>query len=449
MKQTTKSNQREEQAVNSQSRREFVQKTSLAAGALFTVPTALESMAYVYGEKKLKLAVVGCGGRGSGAVVQALTADENVELVAMADAFADRIENSLKGIQEHFEGEKKINVKEKHRFVGFDAYKMAIDMADVVILTTPPGFRPYHFEYAISQDKHVFMEKPVATDPVGIRKVLETAKIAKQKKLNVVVGLQRHYQSKYIDLKKRVDNGAIGKITGGQVYWNSSGVWVRERQPGQTELEYQMRNWYYFNWLCGDHILEQHIHNIDVANWFIGEYPISAQGMGGRQVRNGIDHGEIFDHHFVEFTYASGAVISSQCRHIPGTMNRVDEVFQGSKGSLEIGKGAMVDLNGNEIYNYGKDNNDPNPYQVEHDRLFASIRNGGVIADAENGAMSTLTAILGRMATYSGDKITLEQVLNSDHQIMPAEVDWNTTPPSLPDTDGHYPIPTPGKTKYF
>ncbi len=451
MKQTTNTNQKEEQnqTVNHQSRREFVQKTSLAAGALFTVPTVLESMAYVYSEKKLKLAVVGCGGRGSGAVVQALTADDNVELVAMADAFADRLENSLKGIQEHFEGEKKIRVKEKNRFVGFDAYKKAIDMADVVILATPPGFRPYHFEYAISQDKHVFMEKPVATDPVGVRKVLETAKIAKQKKLNVVVGLQRHYQSKYLDLKQRVDNGAIGKITGGQVYWNSAGVWVRERQPGQTELEYQMRNWYYFNWLCGDHILEQHIHNIDVANWFIGEYPVSAQGMGGRQVRNGIDHGEIFDHHFVEFTYASGAVISSQCRHIPGAMSRVDEVFQGTKGSLEIGKGEMVDLDGNEIYNYGKRKNDPNPYQVEHDRLFASIRNGGVIADAENGAMSTLTAILGRMATYSGDKITLEQVLNSDHQIMPSEVDWNSTPPTLPDADGRYPIPTPGKTKFF
>lgn len=449
MKHTTKLNQEHDQTVNSQSRREFVQKAGLAAGALFTVPTSLESMANVLGDKKLKLAVVGCGGRGSGAVVQALTADDNVELVAMADAFADRIESSLKGIQEHFEGEKKIHVKEQNRFVGFDAYKKAIDLADVVILTTPPGFRPYHFEYAISQDKHVFMEKPVATDPAGIRKVLETAKIAKQKKLNVVVGLQRHYQSKYIDLKKQVDSGALGKITAGQVYWNSSGVWVRERQPGMTELEYQMRNWYYFNWLCGDHILEQHIHNIDVANWFIGEYPVSAQGMGGRQVRNGIDHGEIFDHHFVEFTYPSGAVISSQCRHIPGTMNRVDEVFQGSKGNLEIGKGAIVDLNGNEIYNYGKDNNDPNPYQVEHDRLFASIRNNGVIADAENGAMSTLTAILGRMATYSGAQITLEQVLNSNHQIMPAEVDWNTTPPSLPDAEGRYPIPTPGKTKYF
>ena len=430
------------------SRRSFVQKTALATSGLLTVPLSVEAMANVYGAKKLKLALIGCGGRGSGAAVQALTADENVELVAMADAFADRIEKSLNGIKDHFDGKKKIEVKEKNRFVGFDAYKKAIDLADVVILTTPPGFRPYHFEYAIANDKHVFMEKPVATDPVGIRKVLATAKIAKAKKLNVVVGLQRHYQTKYIEIKQRIDQGAIGKIRSGQVYWNDAGVWVKKRQAGQSELEYQMRNWYYFNWLCGDHILEQHIHNIDVANWFIGDYPVSAQGMGGRQVRNGKDHGEIFDHHFVEFTYASGAVISSQCRHIPGTMRRVDEVFQGTQGSVEIGKGLITDLEGNSKYKYPRKwGEDSNPYQVEHDRLFASIRNGGVIADAENGAMSTLTAILGRMATYTGKKITLEEALNSELHLMPETVTWDSTPPSVPDSEGNYPIPTPGKTK--
>lgn len=430
------------------SRRDFVQKTALATSGILSAPLSVEAMAYVNGEKKLKLALVGCGGRGSGAAVQALTADENVDLVSMADAFADRIERSLKGIKEHFDGKKKISVKEKNRFVGFDAYKKAIDLADVVILTTPPGFRPYHFEYAIQNGKHVFMEKPVATDPVGIRKVLATAKIAKDKKLNVVVGLQRHYQSKYIDLKKKVDQGAIGRIRGGQVYWNDAGVWVNKRKPDQTELEYQMRNWYYFNWLCGDHILEQHIHNIDVANWFIGDYPIHAQGMGGRQVRNGKDHGEIFDHHFVEFTYASGAVISSQCRHIPRTMSRVDEVFQGTKGSIELGKGEILDLEGKRKYKYPRKwGEDPDPYQVEHDLLFNSIREGKVMSDAENGAMSTLTAILGRMATYTGKKITLEQAMNSKLHLMPDKVTWDTTPPSIPDSNGYYPIPTPGKTK--
>ena len=427
-------------------RREFVKKTALASSAILSAPLALETMVKVNRESKLKLALVGCGGRGSGAAVHALTADDNVDLVAMADAFADRIETSLMGIQEHFEGEKKIRVKEKNRFVGFDAYKKAINLADVVILTTPPGFRPYHFEYAIQNGKHVFMEKPLATDPVGIRKVLDTAKIAKAKKLNVVVGLQRRYQKSYIELKKKIDQGAIGKIRSGQVYWNDAGVWVKKRLAGQTELEYQMRNWYYFNWLCGDHILEQHIHNIDVANWFIGDYPIYAQGMGGRQVRKGKDYGEIFDHHFVEFTYPSGAVVSSQCRHIPGTMSRVDEVFQGTKGSLEIGKGEITDLEGRSQYKYPRLGQDPNPYQVEHNLLFKSIREGKVIADAENGAMSTLTAILGRMATYTGKKITLEQAMNSKLQLMPEEVTWDTLPPSLPDVNGKYAIPTPGKT---
>ncbi len=430
-------------------RREFVKKTALATGALLSAPLPLEAMANVNGEKRLKLALVGCGGRGSGAAVQALTADENVDLVAMADAFADRIESSLMGIQEHFEGEKKIRVKKKNRFTGFDAYKKAIDLADVVILTTPPGFRPYHFEYAIQNEKHVFMEKPLATDPAGIRKVLETAKVAKAKKLNVVVGLQRRYQKSYIELKKKIDQGAIGKIRSGQVYWNDAGVWVKKRQAGQSELEYQMRNWYYFNWLCGDHILEQHIHNIDVANWFVGNYPIYAQGMGGRQVRNGEDHGEIFDHHFVEFTYANGTIISSQCRHMPGTMSRVDEVFQGTKGSLEIGKGEITDLEGRIQYKYpSKLGEDPNPYQVEHDLLFKSIREGKVIADAENGAMSTLTAILGRMATYTGKKITLEQAMTSKLKLMPEVVTWETLPPSLPDLNGKYAIPIPGKTNY-
>ena len=435
-------------SLKSKSRREFVQKTAIATGSLIVAPVGADVMARVNGEKKLKLSLVGCGGRGSGAVVQALTADDNVELVSMADIFVDRIEKSLKGIQDHFEGKKKINVKEKHIFIGFDAYKKAIDMADVVILSTPPGFRPYHFEYAIANDTHVFMEKPLATDSFGVRKVLKTAKIAKEKKLNVVVGLQRRYESKYIQLKYQIDSGVIGKIRAGQVYWNGAGVWVSKRESNQTELEYQMRNWYYFNWLCGDHILEQHIHNIDVANWFIGDYPVSAQGMGGRQVRNGKDHGEIFDHHFVEFTYANGSVIASQCRHIPGALSRVDEVFQGTNGTVEADKGIITDLNGMTIFKYRNNwQNEPNPYQVEQDRLFESIRNGNVISDAENGAKSTLTAIMGRMATYTGKKISFDEALNSKLHLMPEEINWNTNPPSLPDKNGNYPIPIPGKTK--
>ena len=431
-------------------RRTFCKQTVAATTGILASTLPLDAMSNVYDNKKLKLALIGCGGRGSGAAVQALTADDKVELYAMADAFRDRIDSSLNGIKEHFDGSKNIDVKEKNMFTGFDAYKKAIDLCDVVILTTPPGFRPLHFEYAINNDKHVFMEKPLATDAPGIRKVLEVAKIAKDKKLNVVVGLQRHYQDKYITLFNKVVNGDIGKIVSGQVYWNDGGVWVKKRKSSQSELEYQMRNWYYFTWLCGDHILEQHIHNIDVANWFIGDYPISAQGMGGREVRNGIDHGQIFDHHFVEFTYASGAVISSQCRHQTGTASRVDEVFQGSNGSVVTGKGEMTDLSGNIKYKYpNKWNEDPNPYQVEHDKLFQSIRNNEVINDVEYGAKSTMTAIMGRMATYTGKKITWDQAINSKEMLVPNNLTWNSTPPTLPDDNGKYLVAIPGKTKFI
>ena len=430
-------------------RRNFIKKTTLATTGIISTTLPVRSFANVLDNKKLKLALVGCGGRGSGAVVNALSADDQVELVSMADVFQDKLDSSLKAITDHFNGRKKIKVKEKNKFIGFNSYKKAIDEADVVILTTPPGFRPYHFEYAIKHNKHVFMEKPLATDPVGIRKVLDMAKIAKEKKLSVVVGLQRHYEKKYTTLHNMITQGKIGKITSGQVYWNDGGVWVNQRQVGQSELEYQMRNWYYFNWICGDHILEQHIHNIDVANWFIGSYPKSAQGMGGRQTRTGKEYGEIFDHHYVEFNYNSGAVISSQCRHQKGCDSRIDEVFQGTKGSVELGKGVITDLRGKELYRYPSVlGQEANPYQVEHDEFFKSIRSNDIISDAENGAKSTLSAIMGRMATYTGKTVTWDEVLNSDHQIMPESVDWDTTPPSLPDENGFYSIPKPGVTKF-
>lgn len=433
---------------SSNSRREFCKNTALLTGAMVLPVMPMHSMMNNANDKKLKIALVGCGGRGTGAASQALKADENVELVAMADAFEDRLQGSLDTLLKEFEGTKKVKVKEKNRFVGFDAAQKAMDLADVVILATPPGFRPQHFEYAVNTGKHIFMEKPVATDVPGIQKVLASAKVAKEKKLNVVVGLQRHYQNNYIEMAKQIKEGKIGKIVSGQVYWNSSGVWVRERQPGQGELEYQMRNWYYFNWLCGDHILEQHIHNIDVANWFLGEYPVSAQGMGGRQVRTGKEYGEIFDHHFVEFTYPSGAVIASQCRHQPNTFDRVGEVFQGTTGSVEMndaGSAYIRDLEGADVFKY-RGKGDPNPYQVEHDRLFASIRNDEVINNAEYGAKSTMTAIMGRMATYSGKVIKWEEAINSSLVLVPDNLTWDSKPPVMPNPDGFYKIPMPGQT---
>ncbi len=433
---------------NNTSRRTFCKNTAILTGGML-LPLDIAASAHVLGDDSIKIALIGCGGRGTGAAMQALSTKENVKLVAMADAFEDRLQNCYDILSKKFEGKGKVVVKEDHRLVGFDAYKEAIDMADVVLLTTPPGFRPLHFEYAVQQGKHIFMEKPVATDAPGIRKVLAAAEIAKQKKLNVVVGLQRHYQKNYLASHQRVMEGQMGQIISGQVYWNSGGVWVKERQPGQSEMEYQMRNWYYFNWLCGDHIVEQHIHNIDVANWFIGEFPIHAQGMGGREIRKGNQYGQIFDHHFVEFTYPSGAVISSQCRHQPGCVTNVSEYLMGTKGTLSLdsqNQAVMKSYDGSLLFEH-QGQNDPNPYQTEHDELFASIRNGGVISDAEHAAKTTMTAILGRMATYSGQLISFEDALNKGRSLMPDTYSWDAIPPVTPDENGNYPIPVPGVTE--
>jgi len=433
------------------SRKEFVKSTSLAAGSFMIGSLPFSSQAQSAGDATIKIALVGCGGRGTGAARQALSTGEGVQLIAMADAFRDRLDDSFEALNKAFtEEDDKINVPEEHKFVGFEAYKKAIPLADVVILATPPGFRPYQFEEAVSEGKHVFMEKPLATDAPGIRRIMKAGEVADQKGLNVVVGLQRHYQKSYREAIKRVRDDKVGDLISGQVYWNSAGVWVRPREAYQNEMQYQMRNWYYFTWLCGDHIMEQHIHNIDVANWMLDEYPISAQGMGGREVRTGPDTGQIFDHHFVEYTYPSGAVISSQCRHQPDTMNRVAERFQGTKGTVDTSGGTAVLKNrkGDVIYDHDAED-DTNPYQQEHNELFAAIRNGDHINNVEYGAKSTLAALMGRMATYSGQVIDRDKALSSGKSIMPDNFGWKEAPPVLPDGEGHYPVPVPGETQVF
>ena len=265
-------------------RREFLKSSSLLTGGalLSSLPFASYGF-HSSNDDTIKIALVGCGGRGTGAAAQALSTKQNVKIVAMADAFQDRLDDAYTALTKRkykddagaeIDVKSKIDVPKDRMFVGFDGYKQAIALADVVILATPPGFRPMHFEEAIRQNKHVFMEKPVATDAPGIRKVLAVAEEAKRKKLNVVVGLQRHYQRNYREAMNRIHDGKIGDIVGGSVYWVSGGVWNHPRKPNQTEMEYQMRNWYYFNWLCGDHITEQHVHNIDVANWAKQGYPV-------------------------------------------------------------------------------------------------------------------------------------------------------------------------------
>jgi len=441
-------------------RREFLKSSSLLTGGALLSSLPFSSYGYhSSNDDVIKIALVGCGGRGSGAAAQALSTKQNVKLVAMADAFQDRLSDAYNALTKRkykndagaeIDVKSKIDVPKERMFVGLDAYKQAIALADVVILATPPGFRPSHFEEAVRQNKHIFMEKPVATDAPGIRRVLAAAEEAKRKKLNVVVGLQRHYQRNYREAMNRIHDGKIGDIVGGSVYWVSGGVWNNPRKPGQTEMEYQMRNWYYFNWLCGDHITEQHVHNIDVANWAKQGYPVSAQGTGGRQVRTGKEFGEIFDHHIVDFTYADGTLINSQCRHYEGTYSKVDEQFLGTTGRIDSFNGnntVLKSYKGGKVIYAHEGKGDRNPYQVEHDELFEAIAKGEYkFADAENGAKSTLTSIMGRMATYSGKLVKWEEALNSNISLFPDTLAWDAMPKILPGSDGFYPVAVPGKT---
>jgi predicted dehydrogenase len=318
---------------------------------------------------------------------------------------------------------------------------------DLVVLATPPGFRPQHFDASVRAGKHVFMEKPVATDVPGVRRVLAANELAKQKGLAVAVGLQRHHEAGYLETMRRLHDGAIGEIILGRAYWNMGYLWVRERLPEWSEMEYQMRNWYYFNWLCGDHIVEQHIHNIDVINWLMRDYPISAQGQGGREVRKGLDHGQIFDHHFVEFTYANGAKMLSQCRHTEGCWNSVSEFAHGTGGTADISGFTLFDRSGKETWKHSTPG--VNGWQQEQTDLIAALRRGETPNEGDYGAMSTMTAILGRMATYSGRLITMSDAMQS--VLVEAPVDSLTSmkdaPPVVPDADGRYPIPVPGVTE--
>jgi myo-inositol 2-dehydrogenase/D-chiro-inositol 1-dehydrogenase len=438
-------------------RRDFLHRSSTAvAGGALLGALPIERFAYgaVSPGDTLRVALVGCGGRGSGAADQALSTSGDVKLVAVADAFKDRAESALRNIKKQHEN--KCDVKESATFIGFEGYKEAIAMADVVILATPPGFRPIHFEEAIRQGKHVFMEKPVAVDASGVRKVLAAAQEAKKKNLKVGVGLQRRHQAPYIETVKRLHDGAIGDVTSMRIYWNGTTPWVKTRKELEakagrklTEMEYQMRNWYYFVWLCGDHIVEQHIHNMDVANWVMKGYPVRAHGMGGCEVRKGPDYGEIFDHHAVEFEYANGARVYSQCRHINGCWSEVSEHAVGTKGTCHVGggRGEYTIRDQNREIAWRWQGGGKNPYQQEHDDLFDAIRNDKPFNEAEYGAKSSFTAILGRMATYSGKVLDWDKALESEISVMPKEFDWDAETPIKPGEDGMYPRAIPGKTE--
>lgn len=434
------------------SRRGFLKGAAVTAAA---AALPIELCAQVAGSDQVKLALIGCGGRGSGAAQQNLKSKEgNVKLVAMADAFSGRLESSLKSLKGEFPD--KVDVKDDKKYIGLDAAEKAIADADLVILATPPGFRPRHFKAAVDAGKNIFSEKPTCTDAVGARIYHEAAKLADSKNLKVVVGLQRHYQNVYLATLAKLKEGLIGDVVSGQVYWNNPGVWVNERKPGMTELEYQVYNWYYFAWLGGDHIVEQHVHNIDVFQWFLSElmgapndnpiHPISAQGMGGRQVRTDKKFGQIFDHHYVEYTYPNGIILNSQCRHQPDTWNSVSETIIGTKGICYPGNGVIKDRAGKTLWKYEGADEDPNPYQVEHDALHKAIKNNTPLNNAYYGNTSSFVATMGRMATYGGKQVKWDDAWNSKLTDFPDKLAWDAPMKLNPDKDGVYPVPVPGKT---
>lgn len=406
---------------------------------------SLSRSAHAFGSDEIRIGLIGCGGRGTGAAEQAMNTEGPVRLVAMGDVFENRMTSAFRNLNGKHAA--KVDVPEERRFLGLDCHKQVIDAGvDLVILASPPGFRPMHLEEAVKAGKHVFMEKPVATDAAGVRRVLEATELAKKQNTAIQVGLQRRHETKYKETIKRLQDGAIGDIILARAYWNGAGVWIRNRQPEQTELEYQMMNWYYFNWLCGDHICEQHIHNLDVINWLMGGYPVEAQGQGGRQVRTGADTGEIFDHHFVEYTYESGTKLLSQCRHIEGCWGSVSEFAHGTEGWSDISAGKIYDRSGRLIF---EENKEENGWQQEHHDMFAALRRGEIPNEGEYAANSTMTSIMGRMATYSGAKLTWDECINSKIKLADFDslVDFNSPAPVTPVSPGVYSIAVPGSGK--
>ncbi|MCA8977351.1 MAG: Gfo/Idh/MocA family oxidoreductase [Planctomycetes bacterium] len=387
------------------------------------------------GGEELRIGMIGCGGRGSGAITQAMSTKGTTKLHAIADMFQDRLDGCLDALGEDDNLAGRTDVPGERRFVGPDAYLgvMASD-CDVVVIATPPHFRPAHFEAAVKNRKHVFFEKPVAVDAPGVRRVLKSAELATEQKLSIACGLQRHHQFGYLETMRRVHTGEIGRPLFARCSWNQGFLWHKERQPEWSDMEWQLRNWLYFTWLSGDHITEQHVHNIDVINWAMQGHPIEARGMGGRQVRTDPKFGNIFDHHAVQFLYGNGAYGFSECRQIKGCANDVSEHVYGTEGEAHMRPGEWY-ITGDNAWTYQGPKNEP--YQTEHDDLFASIRAGRPYNEGKMVAESTMTAIMGRMATYSGKMVKWDDAIADDTRWGPDSYEFGPLPVD--------PVPMPGQ----
>lgn len=424
-------------------RRKFLKTgaATLVGGALLE---SLPLHSYAQTDKTIKIGLVGCGGRGTGAAFEALQASKSVKLVAMGDVFEDILNSSYTKIAAQFKDQ--VDVPAKRKFSGLNAYEKVIAECDAVILATPPPFRPAHFEAAIKADKHVFMEKPLAVDAPGYRKIMEVGKLAEAKKLNVVVGLQNRYDISYQEMIGKIREGALGDIASVDVYYNVGAPTIHARKPGQTELEYQLRNWRYFGWLWGGQLAGQAIHQIDVINWFMQDYPNIASGIGGRQLFNGPNQGNTFDHQYVEYIYPNGVRMHVQCRNMDNCGVRQGFYIRGTRGYADE-RSRIFNLDNQIIWRYKDVDEMTGSTQLEQNVFINAISKGPYVNNTAYGANSTLTTIMGRMATHSGQPVNLEEVLASDLSIVPDRLTWDAKMPDEPGADGNYAIPVPGKTR--
>ncbi len=408
------------------SRRTFLKRSAVTiAGGSLAATLGAHRMAHAAGDDVIKVGLIGCGGRGSGAAKNAAKADANVKLTAMGDVFLDRAEQSAKMMKTQL-GEQ-FAVEEDHVFSGFDAYKQVIDSGvDVVILASTPHFRPRHLRYAIEQGKHVFCEKPVAVDGPGVRSIMETVEMARKKDLTIVSGLCWRYDYGVKETMQRLLDGAIGDIESIQENYLTGTLWHRGHQPEWSEMEYQLRNWYYYTWLSGDHIVEQFIHSLDKAVWLMGDQPpAKCVGLGGRQVRTEEKWGNIYDHFAVCYEWENGMKCYAYTRQMKGCKNNVDDYISGTKGKAIVLKNRIEPKDGEAWKFEGKK---PSMYDLEHVALFEGLRSGKHINNGTYMAYSTMMAIMGRMACYTGQEITWEMAINSQEDLSPKEYAWTDVP---------------------
>ena len=387
--------------------------------------------------RELKAGLIGCGGRGSGAIGDLLDAADGIKVTALGDVFIDRLNSVREQLAKRGQ-----NVPDEGVFIGFDAYKKVIDSGvDLVILTTPPVFRPEHFRYATEKGVHSFLEKPIAVDAKGYRTIIAAARQAKAKNLSVVTGTQRRHQRCYVEAFKLIQQGIIGDITGGNVYWNGGMLWYRERQPGWSDMEWMIRDWVNWKWLSGDHIVEQHVHNIDVFMWMTGMKPVSATGFGSRQRRI---TGDQYDNFSVDFTFPNGIHLHSMCRQIDGCSNRVSEFIQGAKGSWNSETNEIRDLQGNLLWKFddaaaGEKYKQHNPYVLEHVDWVNHIRKNEAHDEATETAESSLAGVMGRESAYSGQTVTWEEMSASPLDYLPGTLELG------PMDMSQYTVRVPGK----